>query len=82
MKAAIQAVHKAGVLHGDLHVGNFVGSDPCDVKLIDFASASSSGVPLRLLEQEEERFGSNMSQVSLLPLTWLATFGFTSWNPQ
>ncbi len=66
IRAAIEAVHGAGVLHGDLHLGNLVGMDPSDVKLIDFSNASTSGHSLKAQVQEEERFLLRLAQVGLL----------------
>ena len=68
MKAALQAVHSAGVLHGDLHPGNFVGGHPSDDKLIDFGCASV-GSSQRLHQQEEDRSFPSMPQVGLLKKT-------------
>lgn len=68
IRAAIEAVHGAGVLHGDLHLENFVGVDPKDVKLIDFSRASTSGHLPRTQTQEEERFLLRLEQVTLWPV--------------
>jgi serine/threonine protein kinase len=68
IRAAIEAVHGAGVLHGDLHLGNLVGTDPSDVKLIDFSNASISGHSLKAQAQEKERFLHRLAQVGLLAM--------------
>ena len=66
IRAAIKAVHGAGVLHGDLHLENFVGVGPCDVKLVDFSHASTFDHSLKAQVQEEERFLLSLAQVILL----------------
>ncbi|KAL0037659.1 hypothetical protein WJX77_006695 [Trebouxia sp. C0004] len=65
IRAAIEAVHEAGVLHGDLHLGNLVGVDPSDVKLVDVSNASTSGHFLKAQAQEEERFLLRLAQTNL-----------------
>ncbi len=68
IRAAVEAIHGAGVLHGDLHFGNLVGTDPSYVKLIDFSNASTSGHSLKAQTQERERFLLRLAQVGLLAM--------------
>ena len=68
IRAAIEGVHGAGVLHGDLHLGSFVGTDPSDVNLINFSNASTSGHSLKARTQEEERLPLHLSQVGFLTM--------------
>ena len=42
IKAAIKAVHSASILHNDMHLRNFVGNAPNNVKLVDFAWSDSA----------------------------------------
>ncbi|KAL0054985.1 hypothetical protein WJX82_005467 [Trebouxia sp. C0006] len=65
IRAAVEAIHGAGVLHGDLHFGNLVGTDPSYVKLIDFSNASTSGHSLKAQAQERERFLLRLAQTNL-----------------
>ena len=65
IRAAIKAVHSAGVLHNDLVLRNFVGNSPSRVKLIDFACSATSGVSCDTMACQETQFmASLMVQVS------------------
>ena len=55
IKAAINAVHSAGVLHNDLHLRNFVGNAPDNVKLVDFACSATSESSCQAMELEEKQ---------------------------
>ncbi len=66
IKAAIKAVHSAGVLHNDLHLRNFVGNAPDNVKLVDFAWSATSERSCQAMELEEKQFMETLPvQVSL-----------------
>ncbi len=68
IKAAIKAVHSAGIIHNDLHLRNFVGSVPNKVKLVDFAwsDCATSERSCQAMEREEKQFMETLSvQVSL-----------------